>query len=164
MAERFTQFTMQLSRLSKLIQKLKTDGMGGFGLKAVDTLCLYQLDGAGELSFAQVAERCDTDAALVSRTLSALVKNGMVEKVGAPGKYRARYRLTEPGRQRTAEIRAMIQKVQERADQGISEEDLAVFYRVLQQLTGNFEKMAEEGPLFFDELSSGKREHQEETV
>ena len=141
MSQRFTRFTMKLSRLNKLIQKLKADGMSPYGLKAVDTLCIYQLEERGEMSFSEVAEQCDLDPALVSRTLRELVKNGMVDKQGAPGKYNATYRLTPLGEERAQSIRQIINKVQERADEGISTEELAVFYRVLNRLTENFEKM-----------------------
>lgn len=148
MSERFARFTITLSRLNKNIQKLKTEGMGRFGLKAVDTLCLYQLSVQGEMSFSEVAEHCDLDAALVSRTLRELVKNGIVAKSGAPGKYNATYRLTPMGEERFQAIRHMIQTVQDRADEGIDKRDLRTFYRVLDQLTRNFEQMAHQNELF----------------
>lgn len=147
MSQRFTRFTMTLSRLNKLIQKLKTDGMSPYGLKAVDTLCIYQLEACGEMSFAEVAERCELDQALVSRTLRELVKNGMVEKQGLPGRYNATYRLTPEGEKRAVEIRAIITAVQTRADEGITPEDLEVFYRVLNRLTVNFEAMTRDPDL-----------------
>lgn len=142
MSQRFTTFTIKISRLNKLIQKLKADGMGQFGLKGVDTLCLYQLAEHTSMTFSEIAERCDLDGALVSRTLRSLVAKGMVEKDGAPGKYHARYSLTEPGRVQTDEIIRIIHTIQSQADEGISHEDLTVFYRVLLRLTDNFEKMA----------------------
>lgn len=152
MTERFPLFTMQISRLHRLIQKLKTEGMGRFGLKAVDTLCLYQLSTQDALTFSQVAEHCDLDPALVSRTLRSLVRGGMVKKEGNPGKYHARYSLTEEGRVRTAQITAIIRSIQSRADEGIDPQELKTFYRVLGQLTANFEAMAK-GPtqIFSDE-------------
>lgn len=141
MDERFARFTMTLSRMNRNIQKMKTDGMGQFGLKAVDTLCLYQLAEGGELTFSQVAECCDLDPALVSRTLGGLVKNGMVEKSGLPGKYNATYRLTDLGVERWSRIYPMITEIQRRADQGVDPEDLVIFYRVLDRLNANFEEM-----------------------
>ena len=155
MSQRFTRFTMKLSRLNKLIQKLKADGMSPYGLKAVDTLCIYQLAEHGALSFSEVAEQCDLDPALVSRTLRELVKNGMVDKQGQPGKYNATYCLTPLGAERAAAIRAVITAVQERADEGITTEELAVFYRVLTRLTENFEAMARD-PGF---LAGGEKEN-----
>lgn len=159
MQDRFTIFTIQISRLHKLIQKLKTDGMGRFGLKAVDTLCLYQLSLHGTLTFSQISEYCDLDAALVSRTLRALVKGGMVEKEGAPGKYHALYSLTESGQELTGKITRIIEHMQIRADEGIDPEELKTFYRVLGQLTTNFEQMASASAETF---SLQETNHQEE--
>lgn len=160
MQERFTTFTIQISRLHKLIQKLKTDGMGRFGLKAVDTLCLYQLSIHNTLTFSEVAEYCDLDAALVSRTLRALVKGGMVEKEGDPGKYHARYSLTESGRELTGKITHIIQNMQTHADDGIDPEELKIFYRVLGQLTANFEQMASTSAETFSTLETNLQEEQ----
>ncbi len=161
MTERFTWFTMTLSRLNKQIQKLKTDGMGSFGLKAVDTLCLYQLDREESMSFSQLVQSCQLDPALVSRTLRDLSKIGMVEKDGQPGRYNARYSLTPAGAQRTREIRQIIQCLQVQADQGISEDDLAVFYRVLEQLSENFEKMVLSSPQLFSQINLNHKENEQ---
>lgn len=147
MTERFARFTMTLSRLNKYIQKLKTNGMGSCGLKAVDTLCIYQLAKQGSMSFSQVAESCELDAGLVSRTLRDLVKNGMVEKSGTPGKYNAVYSLTDQGREKSRYIQTVVLKVQEQADRGISPQELETFYRVLDQLTRNFEEIVRQQSL-----------------
>lgn len=153
MTERFTRFTIRISRLHKLIQKLKTDGMGRFGLKGVDTLCLYQLSRHDSLSFSELAESCDLDPALVSRTLSSLTRAGMVEKDGPPGKYRARYALTTEGAAQTAEIVQLIRAVQEQVDEGLDPAELETFYRVLDRLTQNFERLAQSSDDLFSQLN-----------
>ena len=158
MSQRFTTFTIKISRLNKLIQKLKADGMGQFGLKGVDTLCLYQLADHEALTFSEIAERCDLDGALVSRTLRGLVAKGMVEKDGAPGKYHARYSLTQQGRAQTDEIIRIIHTIQTHADTGIPTEDLVVFYRVLLRLTDNFEQMAADSDTLFKHHPSNQQE------
>ena len=94
--DRFLKFTLSLSRLNKKVQAVKTAGMGMVGLKAAHTAVLYALSGHSEgLQFAEVAAACDLDPALISRTFSELIAAGMVEKQGEPGRYRARYVLTE---------------------------------------------------------------------
>ncbi len=159
MTERFTIFTMRISRLHKLIQKLKADGMGRFGLKGVDTLCLYQLSLHGQMTFSEIAEHCDLDPALVSRTLRGLTKGGMVVKDGEPGKYRARYALTEEGQILTGKIAAIIQTVQAHADEGIAQDDLMTFYRVLDRLTANLERLSADPATYY---SHTETIHQEE--
>lgn len=156
--ERFTTFTMRISRLHKLIQKLKTDGMGRFGLKGVDTLCLYQLSLHGPMTFAEIGEHCDLDPALVSRTLRGLTKGGMVVKDGEPGKYRASYALTQEGQALTKKIAAIIQTIQTRADNGIEHADLITFYRVLDQITANLEEMAADTATTFSHIETLQQE------
>ena len=96
--DRFLKFTLSLSRMNKKVQAVKTAGMGMVGLKAAHTAVLYALSGHSEgLQFAEVAAACDLDPALISRTFSELIAAGMVEKQGEPGRYRARYVLTEQG-------------------------------------------------------------------
>ena len=145
MTGRFEKFTMQLSKLEKSVQKMKTDGMGQFGLKGADTLCLYQLAEGESLTFAEIAQRCELDGALVSRTLRGLVDKGMVERSGDPGRYKACYSLTRQGEERWLRIREIIAQVQQEADRGISEQELTVFYRVLDRLNANFARMNETG-------------------
>ena len=153
---RFTQFTMTISRLNKLIQKLKTHGMQQFGLKGVDTLCLYQLAAQPEgMTFSALAESCQLDPALVSRTLRNLVQAGMVAKSGPPGKYHAQYTLTPQAQDAMPEITRIIHNVQERADQNISPADLAVFYTVLETLTHNFSAIADDPTLLCSHGRSG---------
>ena len=152
MQDRFMEFTIAVSRMNKLIQKLKTEGMRMFGLKAADTLCLYRLMSCEEgLTFSEIAQGCDLDPALVSRLLKDLVANGMVEKDGEPGKYHAKYFLTAAAKGKMAEIAEIISKLQELADSGITEEELDAFYSCLEKLTANFEKMAENsGAVFYE--------------
>lgn len=112
--DRFLKFTLSLSRMNKKVQAVKTAGMGMVGLKAAHTAVLYALSGHSEgLQFAEVAAACDLDPALISRTFSELIAAGMVEKQGEPGRYRARYVLTEQGSLQTAKIRQVIGLVQE---------------------------------------------------
>lgn len=144
MQDRFVEFTISISRLNKLIQKLKSDGMKAFDLKGAYTLCLYQLaENSYGLTSTEIALHCDLDPALVSRTLSHLCKDGIIQKVGAEGKtYHSKYFLTKKGEDIASELKEIIHRIQEVADTGISEEELNVFYSVLNKLLGNFETMS----------------------
>ena len=106
MNDRFIRLSVSLSRLQKVIQRIKTDGMNRIELKAGHTLVLCQLDAAPDgYRFSELTERCDLDPAMISRVLADLVRSGLVQKCGAPG---------NPG-------------------------ELAIFYKVLAQLTENLE-------------------------
>ena len=135
MNDRFIRLSVSLSRLQKVIQRIKTDGMNRIELKAGHTLVLCQLDAAPDgYRFSELTERCDLDPAMISRVLADLV-----QKCGAPGKYNAIYRLTEAGRDRAVRVRAVVADVSRRADEGIDPGELAIFYKVLAQLTENLE-------------------------
>ena len=150
--DRFLKFTLSLSRMNKKVQAVKTAGMGMVGLKAAHTAVLYALSGHSEgLQFAEVAAACDLDPALISRTFSELIAAGMVEKQGEPGRYRARYVLTEQGSLHDRQIRQVIAGTGN-ADKNIAPEDLQTFYRVLEQLLNNFEEMSEHYDTVFESL------------
>lgn len=144
MRDRFTRFNVGVSRLNKLINRLKLDGMEPLGLKAAHAMCIHQLACEDQLSFPQLCQRCDIDPALISRTLKELCASGHAEKMGQPGKYNAHYSLTDQGREVAGYIGWVVNGVIESADKGISEEELEVFYRVMEKLIANFERMTGE--------------------
>ena len=127
MNDRFIRLSVSLSRLQKVIQRIKTDGMNRIELKAGHTLVLCQLDAAPDgYRFSELTERCDLDPAMISRVLADLVRSGLVQKCGAPG-------------DRAVRVRAVVADVSRRADEGIDPGELAIFYKVLAQLTENLE-------------------------
>lgn len=146
MPDRFTKFNVCVSRLNKLINKLKVTGMQPVGLKAAHAMCIHQLACEAELTFPQLCERCDLDAGLISRTLKELCASGHIQKKGLPGRYNAHYCLTEEGAQVATYIQRVVDEVIERADQGIPPSELEVFYRVLARLIENFEAMTQQQP------------------
>ena len=112
MQDRFIRLSVSLARLQKVIQRIKTSGMGLIALKAGHTLVLCQLAAAPEgWHFSDLTERCDLDPAMISRVLADLVRSGLVEKCGAPGKYNALYLLTDAGRDRAARVTAVVRDV-----------------------------------------------------
>ena len=149
MQDRFIRLSVSLARLQKVIQRIKTSGMGRIALKAGHTLVLCQLAAAPEgWHFSDLTERCDLDPAMISRVLADLVRSGLVEKRGAPGKYL----LTDAGRDRAARVTAVVRDVERRADEGIDPADLATFYKVLNQLTKNLEAVAADPAEAFEPL------------
>ena len=153
MQDRFIRLSVSLARLQKVIQRIKTSGMGRIALKAGHTLVLCQLAAAPEgWHFSDLTERCDLDPAMISRVLADLVRSGLVEKCGAPGKYNALYLLTDAGRDRADRVTAVVRDVERRADEGIDPADLATFYKVLNQLTKNLEAVAADPAEAFEPL------------
>ena len=134
MNDRFIRLSISLARLQKVIQRIKASGMSRIELKAGHTLVLCRLAAASEgLHFSELTERCGLDPAMISRVLAELVRSGLVEKRAESGKYNALYLLTNAGHDRAARVGAVV------ADEGIDPDDLATFYKVLDQLTRNLE-------------------------
>ena len=153
MQDRFIRLSVSLARLQKVIQRIKTSGMGLIALKAGHTLVLCQLAAAPEgWHFSDLTERCDLDPAMISRVLADLVRSGLVEKRAESGKYNALYLLTNAGHDRAARVGAVVADVERRADEGIDPADLATFYKVLNQLTKNLEAVAADPAEAFEPL------------
>ena len=134
MNDRFIRLSISLARLQKVIQRIKASGMSRI------ELVLCRLAAAPEgLHFSELTERCGLDPAMISRVLAELVRSGLVEKRAESGKYNALYLLTNAGHDRAARVGAVVADVERRADEGIDPDDLATFYKVLDQLTRNLE-------------------------
>lgn len=138
MDDRFLQFSISLSRLNKRVQALKTDAMGHIGLKGVHTILLYTLtQNPGGVRFAELCTKCDLDRAIVSRTLTELCGRELVAKQGEPGRYNASYVLTDTGAALAEQMVGAINRATAGAAAGISDRDLATFYKVLAKFQHN---------------------------
>ena len=80
---------------------------------------------------------------LISRELAALKKQGYITKEVTPGKrnYNSRITLTDDGEALAKKIYAKALEVQGKVDEGVSTNDLVIFYSVLERLHQNLEKI-----------------------
>lgn len=143
MVERFEDFTSNIALAYKYIIKIKTHEMEKFGLKASHVMCLYNLgkypDGltAGELT-----KLCEEDKAGVSKSVASLREKGLVildDENGAK-KYRAKYKITEAGKEVYDKISKIIIHVVKECSADLTDEERATFYRSLETITANLEK------------------------
>ena len=154
MNKRFMRFTLSMSRINKMIQKLKLDGMKSFELKGSHTLCIYGLlEHPSGMTSAQIAKYCEFDPGLASRTQKELIQLDIISKTGEPGKYGSIYFLTEKGIKIAREIEKTVTRMQEFVDSDISDEELAIFYHVLDKLEMNFVKLVESSDKFLPNAS-----------
>lgn len=158
--ERFGKFTLLIDGIYKNIHKIKLDKAPFMGIKSVHIFWIYLLrrhpDG---LTATELAAHSEIDRSLVSRELQKLCADGYIMSVGGTGKrrnYNSRLVLTEKGLALAADIRRRAMEVQARADEGISEDELAVFYTVLEKLHGNFVKITKEREEVLNENSETK--------
>ena len=139
---RFEKFALLIDGVQKCIQKFKMTIAPELGVKGVHVLWIYELfiheDG---LTSAELAVKSNIDPSLISRELAALKRKGYITREATPGKrnYNSRITLTDEGMALANKIHAMAFKVQERAGAGLSNEELTVFYSVLEKLHDNLE-------------------------
>ena len=143
-AERFEQFTLAIDHLHKSVKQLKACFASHLGIKGVHAFWLYILLSHPEgLTSAELAARGMICRSLVSREIEELETKGIVEVVGGGKRgYNSRICLTEKGRETAGSIATTALAIQNQADQGISPEELAIFYATLDKLCLNFQNIA----------------------
>lgn len=144
---RFEKFALLIDGVQKCIQKFKTTIAPALGVKSVHVLWIYELYIHPKgLTSAELAVRSNIDPSLISRELANLKKKGYITKDTTPGKrtYNARITLTDEGKVLAKSIYAKALEVQSTVDEGVSKEELSVFYSVLERLHANLERYAKE--------------------
>ena len=136
MIQRFQAFVTGITACYRYIQRIKSMEMTEFGLKGTHVMCLFFLhhnpDG---LTAAQLCQLCAEDKAAISRTLSVLQKQGYI--CSGEKKYRAKLRLTDSGAELARQVDGIIAQWVEFGGDGLSDEDRATFYRVLEHIARN---------------------------
>lgn len=136
MNRRFQSFVTGITVCYKYIQRIKTMEMTEFGLKGTHVMCLFFLHQNPEgLTAAQLCHLCAEDKAAISRTLATLQQEGYIESRGK--RYRAALQLTEKGRKMADQVDILIAQWVSSGGDGLTEEERATFYRVLEHISGN---------------------------
>ena len=144
---RFEKFALLIDGVQKCVQKFKTNIAPELGIKSVHVLWIYELYIHPEgLTSAELAVKSNIDPSLISRELANLKRRGYITKETTPGKrtYNARITLTDEGKMLAQTIHRDALAVQSRVNEGVSTEDLAIFYEVLEKLHDNLEKIIKE--------------------
>ena len=148
-AERFYIFTLLVDGIHKCIHRIKFDFAPHFGVKSVHMFWLYQLRAHPEgLTSAELAECSHISRSLVSREIERLRDNGYIEIRETPRGKRKNYNspitLTEKGIELADNICLEARKIQERASENISEEELIIFYSTLSKFYQNLKNVIKE--------------------
>lgn len=140
--DRFETFVLSMDSIHKSINRIKQEIISDTVLKGVHTLWLYELLKCPlGLTAAQLAAESNIDRSLVSREVNFLVENGYITLAEGKKKrgYNVRLQLTDLGRSVAQKISSSALAVQMCAGEGISREDIEVFYRVLSRISENLE-------------------------
>ena len=148
LGDRFYSFVCLIDGIHKSIQKLRLDFAPEFGVKSVHIFWIYELHTHPEgLTAAELAAQSNISRSLVSREIEGLRDDGYIEMQeksrGKRKNYNSRITLTDKGRELARRIFAEGMRVQTEVDNGITEEELAVFYKTLQTLHDNLRDAAQ---------------------
>lgn len=158
--ERFGRFTLLIDNISKVIHKIKVDTVPYLGIKSVHVFWIYNLYAHPEgLTATEIAANRQVDRSLVSREIAELCSDGYIEYVGCTGtrrNYNTRLVLTEKGRALARVIWHEAMEIQNKADIGVSDEELEVFYSILERLHANLARIAKEREQEFVEKGEAK--------
>lgn len=143
--DRFSKFTILINRIVRNVYKIKAEEMSRFGLKGTHVSCLYYLYRAEKpLTASELTSACDEDKAAISRAVDYLTKEGFVTCEGAAlKKYKSPVLLTEKGVEVSKAVAARVDSIIAVASEGLSDGDREIFYKGLDLISGNLQKICD---------------------
>jgi len=155
MISRFERFSFVITEITRYWHKIAAEEMEKHGLKGPHALYLVTMrrypDG---ITATQLAEICSKDKSDVSRSMSLMIKKGLVRKEGEKNRYRAMLKLTDEGNEAASQVEKSAMVAVDMAGRGITAENREIFYASLEKIADNLQMIIDEG------LSS-EREEQE---
>lgn len=143
--DRFESFILLIDAIHKCINKIKTDITPAREIKSVHTMWLYELLRNDEgLTSTEIASKTMIDRSLVSREISALIREGYIKSDSSEGKrnYNSVITLTEKGKELAEEIADSALKIQNVVSRDVEPDELLTFYSVLERLYNNIEAIS----------------------
>ncbi len=142
MEERFKTFTVLISKINRMIKRIKAEEMAEFKLKSPHVSCLYYLYLAGSLTAKELCDICEEDKAAISRSIDYLEENGYIQcQTFTHKRYKSPLTLTEHGKVVGQAIAAKIDAMLDRASEGLDNDDRAIMYRSLALISDNLQKI-----------------------
>ena len=147
MVTKFEQFSASVFCIYRCIQKIERVEMAKYGLKGPHAQCLLAMSRYPEgITSSQLCTVCDKDKAAISRTVAELEREGLVERcVKGSNRYRAPLILTAQGKAAAEHVDERAKLAVEKAGEGMTDEQRAIFYSVLDLIAGHLQTICEEG-------------------
>lgn len=147
MLNRFSRFSLAISEIDRCWHKLAAEEMAIYDLNSAHAVYLHALYNADEgITASKLGELCCKNKADVSRMVAILEKRGLIKKEGVAGSlYRAKLLLTDEGKKAAEHVQARAAIAVEIAGAGLSDDDREVFYRSLELITTNLQRLCKEG-------------------
>lgn len=146
MIDRFELFATTITQIYKNLQRIKMQEMSGFELRGTYVMCMFELNRNPEgLTITQLSQLCGEDKAAISRTVSELVKRGLVTS-NNDKKYRAPLLLTKEGKETACKIDALASTAVKAGSNGLTAEELKIFYKALTTISDNLNQYLVDTP------------------
>lgn len=147
MRSTYEQFVGSVQCLYRCIQKIQRSEMAKYGLKGAHAQCLIAMSRYPDgITAAELSQISDKDKAAISRTLSELAQEGLVERRTKNGNsYRAPLFLTQAGQDAAAALNERAKFAVEQAGSGLADADRQVFYAALDLIAGNLQRISRDG-------------------
>ena len=147
MIDRFQQFSTAVSGIYRYVQKIERMEMEKYGLKGPHAQCLIAMGSCPDgITAVQLTEICDRDKAAISRIVSELEQEGMVEREYRNGTtYRARLKLTEKGQEAAQRVSELASRAVQQAGKGLDDEQRRIFYYALNLIAANLYDISNQG-------------------
>lgn len=147
MINRFEKFSFGVSEISKHWHKLAADEMEKLGLKGNHSVYLMAMSRFDDgVTAPTLCELCGKDKSDVSRMMAIMEEKGMVVKEGIyQNRYGGVFKLTDKGKIAADTLKKRIALAVELAGNDVSDEKRAIFYEVLDSISGNLKILAKNG-------------------
>ncbi|MGN1212834.1 MAG: MarR family winged helix-turn-helix transcriptional regulator [Christensenellales bacterium] len=146
MENRFKDFTLLISNISRAINKIKNQEMRKFGLKGTQVNCLFYLyENKTGMTAKDICSLCKEDKGAVSRTLRELEELGYIvcKRDDNKKKYNSVLSLTSKGTEIAEYISDKISQIINYDKNYISSDELAEFYKTFKKIYQNLKKVSE---------------------
>ena len=146
MRSRYEQFAGSVLCLYRYIQKIQRVEMAKYGLKGSHAQCLLVMNRyPDDITAAQLSHISDKDKAAISRTLSELAREGLVERRSTTNSYRAPLFLTDKGLEAAMRVDQIARRAVEQAGLGLTDTRREEFYATLDLLASNLHRISQVG-------------------
>ncbi len=142
MEDLYVNFTASITKLSKLIQRIKSFEIGKYGLHPIHVSCGYYLSKNPQgLTAKELCELTLEDKAAIPRALKALQEKGIIEY--SPHGRNKIIKLTNEGHKLADIIREKINDAVKAGSANITREQREFFYNSLLEISNNLIKYYE---------------------
>lgn len=156
MIKRFESFSQAIFNITRYWNQIAGEEMRRHGLKGAYAIYLVTMHQEPRgVTAAELVKLCGKDKADVSRAVSVMESEGLLERKGE-NTYRARLVLTAKGEEIARQLDRRAILAVEMAGKGVSDADRQVFYETLATIANNIQRISIEGLPRSEEARTGE--------